>query len=79
MLDPYLLQLSAPLMAELNHIIYLTIVSGTIPKVYRLYIVLFQTIPKVWKAAHLLPFHKGGDSCDRKKRKCSFLAKNVNP
>lgn len=45
---PFFLQLSAPPIAEsLTHIFNLTIISGT--------------IPKVLKAAHVLPLHKGGD------------------
>ena len=66
MLDPFLLKLSAPLIAEsLTHIFNLTIISGT--------------IPKVWKAAHVVPLHKGGDPCDlnnyRPISKLSCLAK----
>ena len=51
MLDPFLLQLSYPLIAEsLTHIFNLTIISGT--------------IPKVWNVAHVLPLHKSGDPYD---------------
>ena len=50
-LDPYLLQLSAQLISEpIAHIFNRTILSGI--------------IPKVWKVAHVVPLHKGGDKTD---------------
>ena len=43
--------LNAPIIAlPLAHIFNLTLVSGN--------------IPKVWKAAHVLPLHKGSDTSD---------------
>ena len=51
LLNAWLLVLAAPIITfSLTHISNLTIVSGI--------------IPSVWKAAHVLPLHKGGDSSD---------------
>lgn len=51
LLEPKLLQIAALVITSvITHIFNLTLLSGK--------------IPKVWKAAHVLPLHKGGDSSD---------------
>lgn len=51
LLDPFLLQLYVPLIAEsLTHTFNLTIISGA--------------NSRVWKVAHVLPLHKAGDPSD---------------
>lgn len=50
-LDPFLLKCAAPIIAgSVTHIFNLTLSTGI--------------IPKVWKAAFVLPLHKGGDGSD---------------
>ena len=67
-LDPYFLLLAAPLISKpITHIFNQSI--------------LLSTIPKVWKVAHVVPLHKGGDKNDlnnyRPISKLSCLAKTL--
>ena len=50
-LDPFSINLSALIISkQITHIFNLSISSGT--------------VPKVWKKAHVIPLHKGGDKSD---------------